>query len=71
MPVSLEDMDLPMHIYNDAYKEAKEEISREANPNPEDEKNIDDLYNYFINVLKETDNFNEADKKVSEYIGKN
>lgn len=71
MPIDLENMDLPMHIYNDAYKETKEELSKESSLNEEEIKKIDDLYKYFINSLKETDNYNEADKKTNEYIIEN
>ncbi|KNF08909.1 hypothetical protein CLPU_5c02160 [Gottschalkia purinilytica] len=53
--------DFPMHIYEAAYKQAKEDIIKEYNLSNEMSDNIDKVNNYFIKTLKETDHYGKAD----------
>jgi len=65
MPPEVEE--IPYHIYKAAYEEAKEEV-REKLVSDREENMIDNIYQSFINKLKDTEDYNIADEMMMKEI---
>lgn len=66
MPPEIQE--IPFHIYKAAYLEGKDEMKKGTDLSYREEELIDNLYDYFIQKVKETDNYNEADEMVVKEI---
>lgn len=68
LPPNIVESEFPFRIYNGAYLEAKQEIIDEKKYIEEHLKIIDEAFEAFMNNIKESKNYNIAEKAMIEYV---
>lgn len=68
LPPNIDDYGFPFRIYIGAFNEAKEELMKENDYTEDQMRIIDEAFDVFMTDLKESKNYNVAEKAMIEHM---